>query len=174
MSPSPERRPPCILVIGVSGTGKTTVALLLAERLDVPFAEADDFHPPANIAKMSAGVPLDDEDRQPWLESVGRWLRERGAAGTGCVAACSALKRRYRDTLRAACPDAFFLHLTADREVLVDRIEHRAGHFMPTLLLDSQLAALEPLGPDERGATLEASAAPGLIVERAVELLSRE
>lgn len=173
MSSSTERRSPCIVVIGVSGTGKSTVAQLLAERLDIPFAEADDFHPPANIAKMLAGVPLDDSDRRPWLESIGRRLHEYEAAGTGCLAACSALKRRYRDTLRAACPDIFFLHLTADRQLLADRIGHRADHFMPEALLDSQLATLEPLEPDEWGATLEAGPTPGLTAEAATELLPR-
>lgn len=171
MSPGTERRPLCIVVMGVSGTGKTTVARLLAQRLGIPFAEADDFHPPANIAKMSAGVPLDDADRRPWLEAIGRRLRQADAAGIGCVVACSALKRRYRDTLRAACPGVFFLHLTADHDLLAERIGHRAGHFMPQALLGSQLATLEPLGPDERGIALDAGPAPGLIAETAVALL---
>jgi gluconokinase len=171
MSLSIPYRPPCILVIGVSGTGKTTVARMLAERLNTPCAEADDFHPPANIAKMSAGVPLDDADRQPWLGSIGRWLHKGEAAETGCVVACSALKRRYRDALRAACPSIVFLHLTADRTPLVERLDHRPGHFMPEALLESQLAALEPLEPDERGAPLDAGPAPDMIVETALELL---
>ncbi|GHG92954.1 gluconokinase [Streptomyces lanatus] len=167
-----ERTPLCIVVIGVSGTGKTTTARLLAERLDIPFAEADDLHPPANIAKMSAGVPLDDADRQPWLESIGRRLHAGDAAGTGCVVACSALKRRYRDTLRAACPGIFFLHLTAGHDVLEERIGNRTGHFMPKALIDSQLAALEPLEPDERGAALDVGPAPEEVAEAALELLA--
>lgn len=167
-----ERRSPCIVVTGVAGIGKSTVARLLAERLSVPFAEGDDFHSPAGIAKMSAGTPLDDADRQPWLESIGRWLHERDAAASGGVVTCSALKRRYRDTLRAACPDVFFLHLTAGRELLADRISRRSGHFMPISLLDSQLAALEPLGPDERGALLDAGPDPHTIVNAAVDLLT--
>jgi gluconokinase len=171
MSRSTERRAPCIVVLGVSGTGKTTVARLLAERLGHPFTDADDLHPPGNIAKMAAGVPLDDADRRPWLEAVGRRLHERDAAGTGCVVACSALKRRYRDTLRAACPGVLFLHLTAGHDLLAQRLARRTGHFMPTLLLDSQLAALEPLEPDERGASLDAGPAPDLIAEKALELL---
>ncbi|WP_079056503.1 gluconokinase [Streptomyces caeruleatus] len=171
--PGSRRHPLCLVVIGVSGTGKTTMARLLAERLDIPFSEADDLHPPANIAKMSAGIPLDDADRWPWLESIGRRLREGEAAGTGCVVACSALKRRYRDTLRTACPSAFFLHLTAERKVLEQRLGDRAGHFMPKTLLGSQLAALEPLQPDERGAALDVGPAPEVIAETAVALLPR-
>ncbi|GAA1383288.1 hypothetical protein GCM10009639_03400 [Kitasatospora putterlickiae] len=111
--------------------------------------------------------------RRPWLEAVGRWLRERDEAGTGCVIACSALKRRYRDILRAACPDAFFLHLTAGHDLLAGRIGRRSGHFMPGSLLDSQLAALEPLEPDERGATLYVGQAPELIADAAVAALPR-
>ncbi|MET9384236.1 gluconokinase [Streptomyces sp. NPDC002928] len=171
MSPSIHPRSWCIVVSGVSGSGKTTVARLLAKRLDTPFAEADDFHPPANIAKMSAGVPLDDADRQPWLEAVGRWLHEHDTADTGGVVACSALKRRYRDTLREACPGAFFLHLTASHELLAERLGRRTGHFMPRSLLDSQIAALEPLEPDERGAELDATPAPDTIVDLAARLL---
>ncbi|WP_328441804.1 gluconokinase [Streptomyces sp. NBC_00444] len=171
MSPSSEPRTACIVVMGVAGTGKSTVGRLLAKRLGIPFAEADDLHPPANITKMSAGIPLDDADRQPWLESIGRRLRERDAAGTGCVVSCSALKRRYRDALRAACPHAFFLHLTARPELLAERIGHRTGHFMPEVLLDSQLATLEPLEPDERGAELDATPAPDTIVDMATAVL---
>ncbi|POX58188.1 gluconokinase [Streptomyces sp. Ru62] len=169
-----EHRPPCVVVTGVAGIGKTTVARLLAQRLAVPFADGDDFHSPAHIAKMSAGTPLDDADRRPWLESIGRWLHEHDVAGTGAVVACSALKRRYRDTLRTACPDAFFLHLTADRELLASRLRRRHGHFMPGSLLDSQLATLEPLEPDERGAQLDAAPTPGALADLAADLLARQ
>lgn len=169
-----ERRSPCVVVTGVAGIGKTTVARLLAQRLGVPFADGDDFHSAADIAKMSAGTPLDDADRRPWLESVGRWLHEHDTAGTGAVVACSALKRRYRDTLLAACPGAFFLHLTASREVLADRLGGRTGHFMPGSLLDSQLATLEPLEPDEPGAELDATPAPGILADLAADLLARQ
>ncbi|MFF4834969.1 gluconokinase [Streptomyces sp. NPDC001315] len=171
MSPSIHPRSWCIVVSGVSGSGKTTVARLLAKRLDIPFAEADDFHPPANIAKMSAGVPLDDADRQPWLEAVGHWLHERDTTETGGVVACSALKRRYRDILREACPGVFFLHLTASHELLVERLGRRTGHFMARSLLDSQIAALEPLEPGERGAELDVTPAPDIVVDLATRLL---
>ncbi|MEU1036693.1 gluconokinase [Streptomyces mirabilis] len=169
--PGSAGRPPCVVVIGVSGVGKTTVARLLAQQLDIPFAEADDFHSPANIAKMSASIPLDDADRQSWLESVGRWLQQRDTASTGGVVPCSALRRRYRDILRAACPTIFFVHLTADHNLLEQRLRSRADHFMPQALLDSQEQTLEPLEPDERGGPVDAGLAPDVVTEKAIELL---
>ncbi|MFJ1795861.1 gluconokinase [Kitasatospora griseola] len=167
-----NQQPPVIVVMGVSGVGKTTVARLLAHRLGLPYAEADDFHPAANIAKMSAGTPLDDHDREPWLRALGAWLGERAAAGTGGVVTCSALKRSYRDILRDACPEAFFLHLTGSHELVGDRIAHRTGHFMPPSLLDSQYATLEPLRADESGTVLDVDADPDTLVDRAVAALS--
>ncbi|MFJ5234980.1 gluconokinase [Kitasatospora sp. NPDC088391] len=166
-----NQQPPVIVVMGVSGVGKTTVARLLAERLGLPYAEADDFHPAANIAKMRSGVPLDDEDRQPWLHALGSWLGERSAAGTGGVVTCSALKRRYRDVLRANCPDAWFLHLSGTHDLVGDRLAHRTGHFMPPSLLDSQYATLEPLQADENGTVLDVDASPETLVERAAAAL---
>ncbi|MFJ7912569.1 gluconokinase [Kitasatospora sp. NPDC096204] len=165
------KTPLTVVVMGVSGVGKTTLARLLADRLALPFAEADDFHPAANIAKMSAGIPLDDQDRAPWLRAIGAWLRERTEAGTGGVVTCSALKHRYRDTLRAACPGTFFLHLSGGHELVEDRLSHRTGHFMPSSLLDSQYAALEPLAADERGGVLDVGPSPEELVEMAVALL---
>ena len=144
------RHPPLLVVTGVSGSGKTTVGTALAARLRVPFADADDFHPPGNVAKMSAGTPLDDTDRAPWLRAIGAWLA--GHPGGGVVA-CSALKRRYRDVLRA--PGVGFLQLTGDIEVVRRRVAARPGHFMPAALVDSQFADLEPLAPDEHGITLD-------------------
>ncbi|MGW0776121.1 gluconokinase [Streptomyces sp. NPDC002835] len=161
--------PHVVVVMGVAGTGKTTIGPLLAAALGVPYAEGDDFHPPANIAKMSAGVPLDDEDRRPWLDAVGAWAH--GRAGLGGVVSSSALKREYRDRLRAAAPDAVFLHLTGSRELVERRMAERTGHFMPTALLDSQFATLQPLEDDEAGVAVDVSGSPEEITERAVAAL---
>ncbi|MFB7666742.1 gluconokinase [Kitasatospora sp. NPDC056138] len=163
----PTAHRPIVVVMGVSGVGKTTVARLLAERLDLPHVEADDFHPPANIAKMTAGIPLDDEDRRPWLRALAGWLGERAEAGTGGVVTCSALKRQYRDILRTGCPDAFFLHLSGGHGLIEDRLAQRTGHFMPPSLLDSQYATLEPLQPDEHGVVLDVVHTPAELVEMA-------
>ncbi|MEW2436132.1 gluconokinase [Streptomyces caniferus] len=161
--------PDVIVVMGVAGTGKTTIGPLVAAGLGVPYAEGDDFHPPANIAKMSAGIPLDDADRGPWLDALGAWAHER--AGHGGVASCSALKRAYRDRLRAAAPGVVFLHLTGDRALIEERMAGRRGHFMPTALLDSQFATLEPLGRDETGVAVDVSGSPQQIADRAVAAL---
>ncbi len=142
-----------IVVMGVSGSGKSTVGAALAQRLGVPFADADDLHPPANIAKMTAGIPLDDDDRYPWLDAIGRWLAER--CRTGGVMSCSALKRKYRDQLRRHCPETEFLHLSGSLEVIAARQATRPGHFMPASLMASQFATLEPLELDERGVTID-------------------
>jgi gluconokinase len=169
----PTRRAPAIVVMGVAGVGKTTVAQALAERLGLPYGEADDFHPAGNIAKMAAGVPLDDADREPWLRAIGGWLAERVAAGTGGVVTCSALKRSYRDLLRQACPGAFFLHLTGSNALIEERLAHRSGHFMKSQMLDSQLAILEPLAADENGAVLDVGPSPETLVESAAALVPR-
>lgn len=141
-----------IVVMGVSGSGKSTVGAALGQRLRVPFADADDFHPPANIAKMTAGEALNDDDRYPWLETIGEWLAGHPDGG---VMSCSALKRRYRDQLRRHCPDLEFLHLSGTPEVIGRRQASRPGHFMPPSLLASQFATLEPLGADERGLSID-------------------
>ncbi|WP_181767662.1 gluconokinase [Streptomyces albidus (ex Kaewkla and Franco 2022)] len=158
-----------VIVMGVAGTGKTTVGALLAEAMGVPYAEADAFHPPANVAKMTAGTPLDDADREPWLDAIGGWARER--EGVGGVVSCSALKRAYRDRLRAAAPHVFFLHLTGDRTLIAQRMERRRDHFMPPSLLDSQFATLEPLQSDERGAAVSVRVGPDTVTERALAVL---
>ena len=151
-----------IVVMGVSGSGKTVVGAALAQSLRVPFADADDFHPPANIAKMSSGHPLDDDDRYPWLESIGRWLAEHFDGG---VMSCSALKRKYRDQLRRHCPAVSFLHLSGSVEVIGKRQASRPGHFMPTALLQSQFTTLEPLQADERGEVIDVDQSVDAIVD---------
>jgi gluconokinase len=161
--------PHVVVVMGVAGTGKTTIGPLLAARLGVPYAEGDDFHPPANIAKMTAGTPLDDDDRWPWLDAIGGWAHQR--AGLGGVVSCSALKRSYRDRLRGEAPGLVFVHLTGSRELIEDRMSHREGHFMPTALLDSQFGTLQPLQPDEAGVAVDVSGGPEEIAERAVTAL---
>ncbi|MEE4545657.1 gluconokinase [Streptomyces sp. V4-01] len=168
MTPAPQLLP-VIVVMGVSGSGKSTVGGLLAERLGVPYAEADDFHPPANIAKMSAGHPLDDTDRAPWLDAIAGWIEER--AGHGGVVSCSALRRRYRDRLRRDAPDLFFLHLDGSPELIASRLAARMQHFMPSGLLASQFEALEPLEPDEAGAVVPVDGGARQIAERALAAL---
>lgn len=151
-----------IVVMGVSGSGKSTVGAALAQRLRVPFGDADDFHPPANIAKMTAGEPLDDDDRLPWLEAIGEWLAHHGDGG---VMSCSALKRKYRDQLRRHCDEVEFLHLVGAPETIARRQASRPGHFMPASLLASQFQTLEPLEPDERGIDIDVDQNIDSIVE---------
>lgn len=158
-----------LVVMGVSGSGKTTVARMLATRLGWTFAEGDDFHPQANVDKMAAGHPLDDADRWPWLARVADWIDDRLADGRSGVVTCSALKRSYRDVLRR--PDVVFVHLDGDRALLAERIKERHGHFMPAALLDSQLATLEPLTADERSVVVDVAAPPSAIVDEIVSRL---
>lgn len=161
--------PPLVVVMGVSGSGKTTIGAALAQRLRAPFADADDFHPQANIDKMSAGIPLTDDDRGPWLATIATWLAEHAA--TGGVASCSALKRAYRDVLAAAAPQAFFVHLHGEPDVIAARVAGRPGHFMPTALVESQFATLEPLEPGERGAVLDVDQSVDDLVTQSLVLL---
>lgn len=137
-----------IIVMGVSGSGKSSVGEALAERIGVAFVDADDLHPESNVAKMSQGEPLTDDDRWPWLRLVGRELAE---ASDGMVIACSALKRSYRDAIDDVAPGTVFVHLHGEEELLAERIGGRQNHFMPSTLLASQLATLERLEPDENG-----------------------
>ena len=153
-----------LVVMGVSGSGKTTVARLLAERLGWVFAEGDDFHPPANVAKMHAGHALTDEDRAPWLAALAAWIGDHERAGTDAVLTCSALKRAYRDELRAGHPSVRFVHVSVDPATLRHRLAERRGHYMPASLLDSQLAALEPLEPDEPGIVVPGDGTPEDVV----------
>ena len=163
-----------LVVMGVSGSGKTTIAALLAKQLGCEMAEADAFHSPANIAKMSAAIPLEDADRWPWLRDIAAWIRERDRAGRSAVVTCSALKQAYRDVLRTASPRLFFIHLAGTREQIVDRVKRRTGHFMPASLVYSQFAILEPLTPAERGFTLDISSTPDALVETALEAFSSQ
>ncbi|MBO0610306.1 gluconokinase [Myceligenerans salitolerans] len=159
-----------IVVMGTAGSGKTTVAALLAGRLGASFAEGDDFHSPENVAKMAAGRPLDDDDRRPWLRKIRDWLASELDAGRTAVVPCSALRREYRDILRTAARDGSghdvrFVHLTGSYELLRERIQGRAGHFMKPAMLDSQLATLEPLQDDEPGFGVDVTPRPAVIVD---------
>lgn len=148
-----------IIVMGVSGTGKSTVATSLERVLGWAFAEGDDFHPPENIAKMASGRPLVDEDRWPWLQSLAAWTSERDARGEPTILTCSALRRRYRDLLRDGGAGTFFVHLVGDKGLLLERMGARE-HFMPPSLLESQLDTLEPLEEDERGMRVDVANPP--------------
>ncbi|XRQ14701.1 gluconokinase, partial [Actinomadura welshii] len=159
-----------IVVMGVSGCGKSTIARRLRDGFGLKMAEADDFHPPANIAKMSGGEPLTDDDRWPWLEALARWTADQRAAGTSTVLACSALKRSYRDVLRAPVPDTYFLHLHGTEELLLERMRSR-DHFMPPTLLRSQFETLEPLEPDEHGALLDVAPSVDEVARQAAHLV---
>ncbi|GAB3199819.1 gluconokinase [Nocardioides hungaricus] len=160
---------PPLVVMGVSGSGKSTVGAAIAQRLRVPFEDADDLHPSANIAKMSRGEPLDDSDRYPWLELVGEWLAVHEDGG---VMGCSALKRKYRDQLRQHAPGVRFLLLEGSREVIERRQASRPGHFMPASLLTSQFATLEPLAPDEDGIVIDVDQSVDAIVQGYVDRMT--
>lgn len=164
-----------IVVMGVSGCGKSSVGLALAESLDASFIDGDDLHPEANKNLMAAGIPLNDENRWPWLDSVAQALagpadtQANGASGT--VIACSALKRSYRQRILNGAPNTFFIHLAGSRELLAERMSSRGSHFMPLSLLESQLATLEPLGSDEPGVTFDIALPMQTIVEQAIVAL---
>jgi carbohydrate kinase (thermoresistant glucokinase family) len=160
-----------IVVMGVSGSGKTTIGALLASCLGCPFAEGDDFHPPANIAKMRAGIPLTDEDRWPWLRAIAAWIEDRRAAGGGGVVACSALRRAYRAVLRGGRPDLRLVYLKGDIGLIARRQAARHGHFMPASLLQSQFATLEEPGADEQPITVSVERQPPEIVEAVLRAL---
>jgi len=160
-----------IVVMGVSGSGKSTVGAALAQRLRVPFADADDFHPEANVTKMSQGHALDDNDRYPWLEAIGQWLAEHPDGG---VMSCSALKHKYRDQLRRHHRQTQFLHLSGSKDVIGRRQASRPGHFMPASLLASQFDTLEPLGPEENGVVISVDQNIDAIVNEYISLTGRE
>jgi gluconokinase len=158
-----------VVVMGVTGAGKSTVGTLIAERLGVDFRDADDFHPPANIAKMSAGQPLTDADRWPWLDAIGAHLATH--AQQGCVVTCSALKRAYRDRLRAAAPGLRFIHLHGDMALVAARQAARQGHFMPPSLVASQFATLEAPTDEPDVIALDVATTPDALAEAAIAAL---
>lgn len=166
-------RPPTIVVVmGVSGSGKTTVAAMLAGRLQWSFADGDDFHPPENIAKMHSGIPLDDDDRLPWLQAIAgqidRWQAERRNG----VIVCSALKRRYRDIILGDRPEVRLVYLQGERTLIVHRLAARQGHFMPKSLLQSQFDALEEPAPEEQAITVWVGKAPAALVDEIIVALT--
>ena len=159
-------RPSVIVVMGVSGAGKTTIAEQVAKRFGYVFADADEFHSASNIAKMRAGTPLTDADRQSWLEAIAARIREWRAKGIGGVVACSALKRAYRDLIIGGQPGVVLVYLRGDPAMIRRRLNERQHHFMPASLLDSQFATLEEPGTDERPIVLDAAkSAPELVAE---------
>jgi len=161
-----------VVVMGVSASGKSTVGRSLAQHLGWPFVEGDDFHPAGNVAKMTAGHPLDDTDREPWLRALADLLRTTTRAHRSTVVTCSALKHAYRDVLRAAAPSVWFLYLALDQETARERISNRTQHFMPTQLLDSQYDILEPLRASEPGLTVDATARTDAVVALAQAALA--
>jgi len=162
-----------IVVMGVSGCGKSTVGRELARALDLPYVEGDDLHPPQNVALMTAGTPLGDADRQGWLAAVAQRLSDDMARRRGVVVACSALKRSYRDRLRAAAPDVLFVHLQGPQALLARRLAQRKGHYMPSALLQSQFDTLEPPLPDENALQLDIGPRPTAIVAELLAALKK-
>ena len=173
MAPARTQEPPpaVIVVMGVSGSGKTTIATLLAKRLGWPFRDADDFHPRANIAKMKSGVPLADKDRWPWLHAIADWIDVERAKGAKAIVTCSALKRSYRAIIIGDRRDVRLVYLRGGKELLAGRLAKRHGHFMPPALLQSQLDDLEAPGADERPVTVSVEPSPEDIVAHIIERL---
>ncbi|MCC3266163.1 gluconokinase [Arthrobacter gengyunqii] len=168
MSPAPQH----LVIMGVSGSGKTTISTLLSEHLGWIAAEADEFHSEANIAKMASGTPLTDEDRWPWLDSIRNWMDTQAENGRSTIVTCSALKRVYRDILATASGQVHFVHLNGDAEVLRERMKTRSGHFMPASLLPSQISTLEPLADDEPGIVIDILHTPAEIAADILDRLS--
>ncbi|HET8551396.1 MAG TPA: gluconokinase [Gammaproteobacteria bacterium] len=167
-----EKSPQVVVVMGVSGSGKTTVGALLAGRLHWAFADADDFHSAASVTKMHSGIPLDDADRAPWLKAIAAQIDEWRADGQQGVVTCSALKRRYRDVIIGAREDVRLVYLRGDKDVIARRLVARHGHFMPASLLDSQFAALEEPAPEERAVVIPVGRSPTELVDDIVAALS--
>lgn len=171
-SASSAAPPSVVVVMGVAGSGKSSIGAALAARLGWAFLEGDSLHPPANVARMASGLPLTDEDRRGWLATIGGHIAEADRVGKGLVVACSALKRAYRDQLAASGPRVVFLHLSGERALIERRMAARAGHFMPLSLIDSQFATLEPPGADERAITLPIDMPPEALVDEAARRLA--
>ena len=161
-------QPARYVVMGVSGAGKTLIGTRLARSLGIAFVEGDDYHPPDNVARMAAGIPLTDADRLGWLGAIAARIADAKRNGEGLVVACSALKRKYRDLLRVADPDLRFIHLAGERELLAERLLHRRGHFMPPTMLDSQLDILEAPSPEEHAWVCDVAESPETIVSALV------
>jgi gluconokinase len=157
--------------MGVSGTGKTTIGMGLAERLGSPFIDADDLHDEPSKAKMALGTALTDQDRAPWLARVGQAIQQQVELGVSPVVACSALKAKYRDHMRSFAPAVVFVHLDGDASLISQRLSNRTHEYMPSTLLSSQIDALEPLGADEHGIRIDVALTPGAIVDRIITLL---
>jgi gluconokinase len=168
MSPR-RRRVTTLVLMGVAGSGKSSVMAVLEERLGWPALEGDALHPPSNVRKMAAGTPLTDADREPWLVRIADWIGERERERVSSLVTCSALRRAYRDTLRRGHPSVWFVHLEVPREVLEARMERRKGHFMPRSMLESQLETLEPLGSEEPGTTVDAAAPIDAVADSIIE-----
>ena len=166
-----ETRYPSMIIMGVQGSGKSTIGQALAERLNIDFVDGDDLHPPANKAKMAAGTPLTDEDRVPWLKTIGQTIADGRAAGRVTIVACSALKRWYRELLRSSDPSLVFVHLVGDKSLLTDRLAHRDHEYMPSTLLDSQMETLEPLAAWEHGIAISVEQTPAAIVDEVTRIL---
>ncbi|MGI9002698.1 MAG: gluconokinase [Pseudonocardia sp.] len=162
-----------LVVMGVSGVGKSSVAAELVARTGWAFAEGDDLHPEDNRRTMASGHPLDDADRRPWLQRVAAWIGDHEVAGHNGVVTCSALKRTYRDLLRTGHPSVRFVHLLAPPGLVAHRVRSRQGHYMPLPLLGSQLATLEPLEPDEPGIAVDGTGDPAAVAERVLWQLGR-
>ena len=158
------------VIMGVAGSDKTTIGALLAHALDIPFVEGDELHPRANIERMAHGIPLTDEDRRPWLLAIARRLREAHQCGRGLVVTCPALKRSYRDLLRSqGAAETRFVYLRGNQPTVAERLARRRGHFMPASLLESQFAALEEPGTDERASVYDIRESPEAIVADLVQ-----
>ncbi len=168
----PLAQPVVLVVMGVSGCGKTTVAELLAKHLDWAFEEGDALHPQANVEKMHAGHPLTDQDRAPWLDRIATWVAGKLDAGQNGVITCSALKRAYRDVIDRRGSGVVFVYLAGSKETIAERLQKRRGHFMPPALLDSQFADLEAPAADEDAIEVDAAPAPDVIARNVLAALS--